>query len=227
MVRCIVWFLNQHWRGPYQKTYLSVSVVRWAPSRHISGFDLTLRGGSSEVISGQTFQNKLNFVIFEIIRVFKARTFYSWPFVGSRRTTVRIWASPYRPESIEIKKVSFTRSFMCVHESNLRFIWFGRLHYYALRCKPSPGSCDPESRVKWGQPGSDDFGIMTILVRIIWDWGLLLIGLIKPSIYSPCNPGSSSHNRIIPLIITHKYFPYLQSYLQWPYWVGSSGQDRT
>ena len=106
---------------------------------------------------------------------------------------------------------------MCVHESNLRYIWFGRLHYYALRCKPSPGSCDPESEVKWGQPGSDDFGIMTILVRIIWDWGLLLIGLIKPSIYSPCNPGSSSHNRIIPLIITHKDCPYLQSYLQWPY----------
>ena len=53
MVRCIVWFLNQHWRGPYQKTYLSVSPVRWAPSRHISGFDLTLKDCSSEVIWGQ------------------------------------------------------------------------------------------------------------------------------------------------------------------------------
>ena len=55
MVRCIVWFLNQHWRGPYQKTYLSVSPVRWAPSRHISGFDLTLKDCSSEVIWGQTW----------------------------------------------------------------------------------------------------------------------------------------------------------------------------
>ena len=100
------------------------------------------------------FQNKLNFVISEIIRVFYARTDYFLTLcrvTAVFRTAVRIRASPYRPESIEIKKVSFMRSFMCVHESNLRFIWFGLLHYYAPRCKPSPGSCDPESEVKWGQ----------------------------------------------------------------------------